>query len=79
MFIGMVFVLLVSLMYYCIILNVLLVYIIIVIGIICYYFNFFYIYVWYNFEGGKFCVGWGYDRNDVLIIFIVYVYVCFIF
>lgn len=79
MFIGMVFVLLVSLMYYCIILNVLLVYIIIVIGIICYYFNFFYIYVWYNFEGGKFCVGWGNDRNDVLIIFIVYVYVCFIF
>lgn len=74
MSIGMAFALLASSMHYRIILNVSAVYTTTVTGIICYHFNLF--YIWYNFEGGKFCVGWGYDRNDALTIFIVHVYMC---
>lgn len=77
MSVGMAFALLTSSMHYCIILNVSSVHTTTVTGIICYHFNLF--YIWYNFEGGKFCVGWGYDRNDALTIFIVHVHVRFIF
>lgn len=71
MSIGKALALLASSMHYRIILNVSAVYTTTVTGIICYHFNLF--YIWYNFEGGKFCVGWGYDRNDALTIFM---YMC---
>lgn len=70
----MAFALLASSMHYRIILNVSAVYTTTVTGIICYHFNLF--HIWYNFEGGKFCVGWGYDRNDALTIFLSCMYMC---